>query len=116
MEEELRQIGRALGYKKIERVISAAEDKNFEVGSEILRHSIRDNYAILFINSTTIQISPYGFNLSVAFPKGSIENNITKHPKLDEKFLRTVFTGFELILYKTCCIVFTHSLATERNL
>jgi hypothetical protein len=54
-----------------------------------------------------MQITPYGTRLGIVFSRGKIhENYLLAHPNLDDKFLRQIFTGFELLLYKLCHIHF----------
>jgi hypothetical protein len=105
MEEAIRDVASQLGYKKIERIIGLAKESGQDVFDHILRNSIKDDYAILFFPATMIQISPYGIIFERAMPINKASNFLTMHPELTEKFLRTIFTGFELILYKVCHIV-----------
>jgi hypothetical protein len=106
MEDELRQIAKELGYSKIDRLISIPVEIRLDLFNEILKNSINDIYAILFFPARMIQISPYGTRLAMCMPVRAADHYLTMHPKLNEKFLRTVFTGFEFILYKLCHICF----------
>lgn len=100
MAHELRQIGKALDYKKIERVIAVSERDGIDVVNTILQNSIRDTFAMIFFEASMIQITPYGIVFSMTYKSTNVGNYLTMHPELNEKYLRTVFTGFELLLYK----------------
>jgi hypothetical protein len=105
MNEELIEIANALNYSKIERLKAFSKTIMAEAVNDILKSSISEPYAILFFTSKLMQITPYGTKLGIVFSRGKInEDYLLAHPELEDKFLRQIFTGFELLLYKLCHI------------
>jgi hypothetical protein len=106
MDDTLKMIAKALSYRKTDRLVVSVNDKSLDALYYLLSHSIKGTYAMLFLPGRMIQISPYGMELSIAISKRNTDNYLTIHPKLNEKFLRQVFTGLENILYVICHIMF----------
>ena len=105
MNAELIEIAEALNYSKLERLRLFSKTITPNVANDILKASISEPYAILFFKAKLMQITPYGTRLSIVYsPHKSEENYLLAHPELSDKFLRQIFTGFELVLYKLCHI------------
>jgi hypothetical protein len=104
MKQDFLIIAEALGYKKLQRLRHAGEKVDSDVLLDMIKSSIVDPYAILFFHGRCYQITPYGVNFAHALSRND-RNYLIAFPDLNEKFLREVFTGFELVLYKICHIV-----------
>jgi hypothetical protein len=105
MNAELIEIAEALKYSKIERLRSFSKNVTPDGVNDIFKASISEPYAIVFLKSKLIQITPYGTRLSIVYSHGKkVDNYLLAHPDLTDKFLRQIFTGFELVLYKVCHI------------
>jgi hypothetical protein len=104
MKQEVLVIAEALKYKKLERLKRVHDKLGSDVLLDILRLSIVDPYAILFFPGKCYQITPFGTKFSLTLTRNNASYLIA-YPNLDEKFLRQLFTGFELVLYKICHIV-----------
>jgi hypothetical protein len=107
MNVELIEIATVLNYSTLERLRSISKNIADDGVNEILKASISEPYAILFFKAKMIQITPYGTRVSMILTHRKNEDNyLLAHPDLNDKFLRQVFTGFELVLYKLCHIHF----------
>lgn len=73
---------------------------------EMLRDSIKGDHALLLLPDALVDLSLYGHKISFSSPSPNTDNHLIKHPDLGEKYLRRVFTGFELLLYKLCHLLF----------
>jgi hypothetical protein len=104
MKAALIQIAEALKYNKIHRLRVFGENITGEVVNEVLKGSISEPYAILFFKGKVIQITPFGTRLSIGLSRQLNDNYLLLFPNLDDKFLRQLFTGFELVVYKLCHI------------
>jgi hypothetical protein len=110
MKQDLLMIAEALGYRKIERLRNAEEKISNELLLDVLKASISEPYAILFFPGKCFQITPFGMSFAhAASLLRACDNYLIAFPDLEEKFLRQAFTGFELLLYKTCHIVLEKS-------
>src|SRR6187397_2780283 len=106
MKHEVLMIAEALSYKKLGRLRSMAGSDNDNLLLDILKASIVEPYAILFFPGKCLQITPFGASFASAWAKARRSDNyLIAFPELDEKFLRQVFTGLELVIYKVCQIV-----------
>jgi hypothetical protein len=104
MKAVLIHIAEALNYNKIDRLRSYCENVTWEVVNQVLTASISESYAILFFRGSVIQITPFGTKMSFTIAKEFADNYLLLFPNLDDKFLRRVFTGFELVIFKLCHI------------
>ncbi len=105
MNAEFIEIAEALKYSKIERLRAFSTNITPNAVNDILKASISEPYAILFLKSTLMQITPYGTRLSIVYlHRKNEENYLLAHPEPTDKFLRQIFTGFELVTYKLCHI------------
>lgn len=109
MDEIFSLVAERLSYRKRARLlerISGSREEEYDIINHILTHSIRGTFALLLFPSTMIQITPYGTSYSRALSgrDSEIDNYLTIHPQLDEKYLRRAFTSFEFVLFKLCHI------------
>jgi hypothetical protein len=104
MKQDVLSIAEALDYKKLERLRNAGDNVSSDALLGILRSCIVEPYAILFFPGKCFQITPFGMSFT-RFLSNKDVNYLIAHADLNEKFLRQVFTGFELVLYKICHIV-----------
>ena len=102
--KQLFTIAEALGYKKLDRLRELGSEKGNAALENFLKASIVEPYAIFFFPSMSFEITPYGMSLGLNLSRQDAIYLIA-YPELNEKFLRQVFTGFELVIYKICHIV-----------
>src|SRR5262245_51826695 len=100
--DELLIIATELRYPKLERLKEWADRADIEIISEVIKSIIREPYTILFFPKKCLQITPFGW--SFARFLNNDRHYLLSQPELNEHFLRQVFTGFELVVYKICHI------------
>src|ERR1700736_4306666 len=104
IKEALVTVAAALGYDKLERLklgINSIEEYVIRSGIE---GSMRGTSALLFFPGKFYEISPFGTKIShfVGHTEKHLVNVILAYPNLDEKYLRRLFTGIELLVFKVC--------------
>jgi hypothetical protein len=94
----------ALGYDKIARLRRDVGNHESRVLLSVLESSMNNTNSLFFFPGKFYEISPFGTKLTHFMAKDSIyiSNYIIAYPSLDEKFLRTLFTGIELLAFKLC--------------
>jgi hypothetical protein len=97
-------VAAALGYDKLERLkqgINSIEEYVIRSGIE---GSMRGTSALLFFPGKFYEISPFGTKISQVIGRKEKDpvNFILAYPALDEKYLRRLFTGIELLVFKVC--------------
>jgi len=99
------RIAEALNYNKLARLKQIESSKSEEL-MEIVQACSKETLTILFFPGMFCEIrhTSTNFHLFVTREQYSSLNYLISHPVLDEKFLRRVFTGLELLLYKLCHI------------
>lgn len=97
------EIASALRYSKLERLKATYDRLGDRRLLDALQSCVSGPYAILFFPGQCLQLTPYG--VEFVYASHDDVHYLTAFPQLDEKFLRTAFTGFELVLYKLCHIV-----------
>jgi hypothetical protein len=106
MVEPLILLAKDLGYKKVAKIEAMETRERYDLLNFALTHSIRGTYAILFKQSSMVQITPYGTNYAISYSQKQARHYLTMHPKLDEKYFREIFTSFEMIIFKICHIFY----------
>lgn len=94
-------VAKQLAYPKIDRLVGWAQS-NFERANELIEASVLTERAILFFPAAMFEVSPFGsihrYFWAAADPLN--DNHIIFAPALDEKYLRRLFTGIELVIFK----------------
>ena len=103
MKLEFLTLAEALKYRKIERIRQLDDRTSSDALYDIIRLAIVEPYAILIFPGKCFQITPFGMSFSHSLTRRN-ETYLIAFPHLEEKYLRQVFTGFELVLYKICHI------------
>lgn len=111
MKETFGEIAKAIGYAKMPRLQAAIDEMDEHDVLKIVQSCITESYVILFFDCKIFQMTPFGFKYGIAGPRLNITNVLLMHPRLEEKFFREIFTGFELLVYKCCHI----QLEKQRN-
>jgi hypothetical protein len=103
-------VARELGYPKLER-LAAWTNSNFEKANDLIQASVRTERAILFFPGAMFEVSPFGSIHRYFLLKADArdDNYLLFGPNLDEKYLRRLFTGIELIVFKLYHIACTSS-------
>jgi hypothetical protein len=102
--KQLFTIAEALGYKKLDRLRKLDSKISSAALEDFFKTSIVEPYAIFFFPSMSFEITPFGMSIGINLSRQDAIYLIA-YPELSEKFLRQVFTGFELVIYKICHIV-----------
>jgi hypothetical protein len=102
--EALLTVSHALGYDKIERLRRDIETHDDRVLISVLEGAISSTNALFFFPGKFYEISPFGTKLTSFAAKDTayLSNFILSWPALDERFLRRLFTGVELLVFKIC--------------
>jgi hypothetical protein len=90
-----------LSYAKTQRLAEWAK-LNMEKSDRLLGASVRTERAIFFFPNVMFEISPFGGIHRYLLPSANevSGNYILFGPELSEKYLRKLFTGLELVLFK----------------
>jgi hypothetical protein len=102
-QQELITIAEALQYPKLVRLKEWAKTADDDVASGIIRTTISEPFTILFFPGKCLQITPFGWSFTRILTSRS-DHYLLAHAQLNEAYLRRVFTGLELIVYKLCHI------------
>lgn len=94
-------VAKELGYPKIDR-LNAWTSQNIVRANGIIEASVKTERAILFFQGAMFEVSPFGsvhhfFGIS---SREKAPNYLLFGPELNEKYLRHLFTGIELIIFK----------------
>jgi len=103
-------VAKELGYPKLER-LAAWTNSNVEKANDLIQASVRTERAILFFPGAMFEVGPFGSVHHYFLLKTDAENDnyLLFGPNLDEKYLRRLFTGIELIVFKLYHIACTRS-------
>jgi hypothetical protein len=97
-------IATALQYDKLTRL--QRDFANFEDDQllRLLTSSTRDTNSLFFFRGQFYEISTFGANIHYFSCRGrnDTDNYILAFADLDEKYLRRLFTGIELVAFKLC--------------
>jgi hypothetical protein len=103
-------VAKEFRYPKLDR-LAAWANSNFERANGIIEASVVTERAILFFPAAMFEVSPFGsihrYFWAAADPLN--DNHIIFGPDLDEKYLRRLFTGIELVIFKLYHIACTDS-------
>lgn len=106
-ETEVAHLAKLLGYKKFERLCKLERADPARLATAV-QSCTTTAHSLFFAPGWMYEISPYGFSVHRFWNKSDIhitQNYLVAFPNLDEKFLRTFFTGLEFIIFKLCHIV-----------
>ena len=97
-------VAEALGYDKIARLRRDAGNHDSKILISVLESSMNNTNSLFFFPGKFYEISPFGTKLTqfIAKDPAYLSNYIIAYPALDEKFLRRLFTGMELLAFKLC--------------
>ena len=103
-------VAKEFGYPKLDRLAEWVRS-DFERANGVIEASIVTERAILFFPSAMFEVGPFGsihrYFWAAADPLN--DNHIIFGPNLDEKYLRRLFTGIELVIFKLYHIACTDS-------
>lgn len=100
MHENFIEIAEAFRYPKLARLRAAVDKRDEHDLLKVVQSCINEAYVLLFFDHKIFQLTPFGFNYGVSGPWKAEKIYWLMHPKLDEKFFREIFTGFEMLIYK----------------
>jgi hypothetical protein len=102
--EALLTVAEALGYDKITRLRRDIDNHNDQILISVLEGSINSTNALFFFPGEFYEISPFGTRITsfISRDVAYLSSYIISYPTLDEKFLRRLFTGIELLAFKIC--------------
>ena len=100
------RLAKELNYDKVQRLEEILEEKYGEL-NEIVQSSSKETLSIIFLEGLFLEVTNKNVYCHYFYERNRRPtiDYITIRPELDEKFLRKVFTGLELILYKICHVI-----------
>jgi hypothetical protein len=103
-QQPLITVATALQYDKLARLRRESPTFDDEFSLRILMSSTRDTNSLLFFPGEFYEIGPFGAKAHYFRSRGVAATNsyILHLPDLNEKFLRRLFTGIELVAFKLC--------------
>jgi hypothetical protein len=103
MRDALITIAAALDYDKLPRLQRDLPNYSHDFIVQALNASMNHTNNILFFPGKFYEIGIFGVKFYHFFAKGiNPDNYILSFPMLDKKFLRRLFTGIELVVFKLC--------------